>query len=297
MIDTKLKLTMSLLNAQSIKNKELLLHGQLIHHDVDICILTETWLSDSDLDRTWLQYTVLNKVPYQMFTSNRTGRKGEGVALISKSHLRVKQIGEGQLRSFQFCKWQVHVHHTSVTLVSIYHPPYNNKTKVTNVDFMDEYTDWLAETSANDKNLVICGDYNMHVNNPDDEDAASFLETNEALGLMQHVTFATHSSGNTLDLIFTEINGGIGVADCVSDSYISDHCNVLCKQSIRREDIQRKTVKYRKLTNIDTEEMAKHIKAATSSEGNLGNRVRNFNNALTSSLDVVAPVQTKQITI
>ena len=81
MIDSKLNLTMSLLNAQSIKNKELLLHGQLIHHDVDICVLTETWLSDSDLDRTWLQYTVLNKVPYQMFTSNRTGRKGGGVAL------------------------------------------------------------------------------------------------------------------------------------------------------------------------------------------------------------------------
>ena len=54
MIDSKLNLTMSLLNAQSIKNKELLLHGQLLHHDVDICILTETWLSHSDLDRTWL---------------------------------------------------------------------------------------------------------------------------------------------------------------------------------------------------------------------------------------------------
>ena len=234
---------MSLLNIQSIKNKELLIHGQLIHNDVDICILTEIWLSDSDLDRTWLQYTVLNKVPYLMFTSNRTGRKG-GIALISKSHLRVKQIGEGQLRSFQFCNWQVQVHHTSVTLVSIYHLPYNNKTKVTNAEFMDEYTNWITETSVNDKNLVICGDYNMHVNNADDEDAASFLETNEALGLKQHVTFPTHTSGNTLDLIFTEINGGIGVADCISDSYILDHCNVLCKLPIRREDIQRKTIKY-----------------------------------------------------
>ena len=162
---------------------------------------------------------------------------------------------------------------------------------------MDEYMDWLLETSANEKKLVICGNYNMHVNNPDDEDAYGFLETNVALGLMQHVSFATHSSGNTLDLIFTEINGGIGVADCVSDSYISDHCNVLCKLSIRREDIQRKTVKYRKLTNIDTEEMARHIKAAFRSEGNLDDRVRNFNNALASSLDVVAPVQTKQIII
>ena len=48
----ELNLTLSLLNVQLIKNKELLLHGQLIHHDVDICILTETWLSDNDLDRT-----------------------------------------------------------------------------------------------------------------------------------------------------------------------------------------------------------------------------------------------------
>ena len=157
--------------------------------------------------------------------------------------------------------------------------------------------DWIAETLANDKNLVICGDYPMHVNNPNDEDAASFLETNEALGLKQHVTFATHTSGNTLDLIFTEINGGIGVADCIPDSYISDHCHVLCKLSLKREDIKRKTVTYRKFTDIDTEEMAKHIKAASGCEGNLDERVREFNNALTSSLNAVAPVQTKQITI
>ena len=43
--------------------------------------------------------------------------------------------------------------------------------------------------------------------------------------------------------------------------------------------------------------MARHIKAAFRSEGNLDDRVRNFNNALASSLDVVAPVQTKQIII
>ena len=232
-----------------------------------------------------------------MFTSNRTGRKGGGVALIAKSHLRVKQIGEGQLRSFQFCTWQVQVHHTSITLVSIYYLPYNNRTKVTNAEFLDEYTDWIAETSANEKNLVICGDYNMHVNNPNDEDAVSFLETNEALGLKQHVAFATHTSENTSDLIFTEINGGKGVADCIPDSYISDHCHVLCKLSLKREDIQRKTITYRKLTDIDTEEMAKHTRVTSSSEGNLDEKVGDFDNALSSSLDAVALVQTKQITI
>ena len=48
MRDLKLHLTLSLLNAQLIKNKELVSHAQLIHHDVDICILTETWLSEND---------------------------------------------------------------------------------------------------------------------------------------------------------------------------------------------------------------------------------------------------------
>ena len=43
--------------------------------------------------------------------------------------------------------------------------------------------------------------------------------------------------------------------------------------------------------------MAKHIREASGSERNLDNRVTNFSNALTSFLDAVAPVQTKQITI
>ena len=43
--------------------------------------------------------------------------------------------------------------------------------------------------------------------------------------------------------------------------------------------------------------MAKHIRVASHSEGNLDKKVRDFDNALTSSLDAVAPVQTKQIMI
>ena len=62
MRDLKLNLTLSLLDAQLIKNKELVLYGKLIHHNVDLCILTETWLSENVSDTTWLQCTVLNKV-------------------------------------------------------------------------------------------------------------------------------------------------------------------------------------------------------------------------------------------
>ena len=89
----------------------------------------------------------------------------------------------------------------------------------------------------------------------------------------------------------------IGIADCIPDCYISDHCNVLCKLSLKREDIQRKTSTYRKLKDMDIEEMVKCIKATSGSEGNLDERVMNFNNALINALNAFAPLQTKQITI
>ena len=43
--------------------------------------------------------------------------------------------------------------------------------------------------------------------------------------------------------------------------------------------------------------MAKCIKATSSSEGNLDERIMDFNNALINALNVYAPLQTKQITI
>ena len=66
--DLKCNKTLSLLNAESIKNKKLVIYGQHIHHNVDLCILMETWPNKYVSDTTWLQCTVWNKDPYQMLT-------------------------------------------------------------------------------------------------------------------------------------------------------------------------------------------------------------------------------------
>ena len=81
------------------------------------------------------------------------------------------------------------------------------------------------------------------------------------------------------------------------DSFISDHCNVLCKLTLKREDIQRKTSPYRKLKDIDIDEMAKCIKATPRRDGNLEERVMDFDKAHIYGLNIHAPLQTKQITI
>ena len=52
--------------------------------------------------------------------------------------------------------------------------------------------------------LLITGDINIHV---DDPDAIKFLDLLDSLGLVQHVKTPTHRCGHTLDLMIArEIN-------------------------------------------------------------------------------------------
>ena len=72
--------------------------------------------------------------------------------------------------------------------------------------------------------LIIAGDFNIHVNDVDNADARQFLDAMEALGFDQLVNFCTHKSGNILDLMFTCIGNKIKCGNIKLDGFISDHC-------------------------------------------------------------------------
>ena len=44
------------LNARSYKNKDHLIVQQLHETDVDLAMITETWLKDTDTDKAWLNH-------------------------------------------------------------------------------------------------------------------------------------------------------------------------------------------------------------------------------------------------
>ena len=66
----------------------------------------------------------------------------------------------------------------------------------------------------NDTNVIILGDFNLHVNDFNDDNAMNFIETTQALALEQHVKFHTHTSGNMLDLVLTELFNGLKIQQC-----------------------------------------------------------------------------------
>ena len=80
--------------------------------------------------------------------------------------------------------------------------------------FIDEFTEWIEEYMVNDKNLVITGDFNVHINDQEDPEVQILSNITSALCLNQHIKFSTHRAGNTLDLLFTETSHKVNVLQC-----------------------------------------------------------------------------------
>ena len=76
------------------------------------------------------------------------------------------------------------------------------------VDFLEDF-EYLMKKAARQtsRNLLVLGDFNIHINKPTHPDARKFLEFIEFSRLEQHVPLKpTHELGNTLDLVLSYTN-------------------------------------------------------------------------------------------
>ena len=70
--------------------------------------------------------------------------------------------------------------------------------------FLDQVSELVQYLFTNHNSLVLLGDFNIPVNKLDDQDTQTYIDTMEALGLVQHIDQQMHQLGNTLDLVFME---------------------------------------------------------------------------------------------
>ena len=142
--------------------------------------------------------------------------------------------------------------HTCLTVLGVYRSLSGSATK-----FLGELTEWLPRNALLDTNPIIMGDFNLHVNNENDDNSMNFLEMMLALGLKQNVTFDTHKLGNTLDLIFTESK--ITVKSVCKGEQLSDHSIVHMVLSLQKDKYEKRVIQFRDLTNLNYEELAADI--------------------------------------
>ena len=133
-------------------------------------------------------------------------------------------------------------------------------------------------------NLVVLGDFNIHVNDIDDPNARIFLDTMTALELKQHVRGPTHKSGNCLDLIFMEEMSRTKAIGCSQSMFVSDHNSIQCILNIPKEDCARKEVTHRKLKDVDLSQLVNDMSLEEIKTENLDEMVvmlkENFSTAL-----------------
>ena len=80
---------------------------------------------------------------------------------------------------------------------------------------------------------ILCGDFNIHIDDPGDWAAKRFLQLGllESFDCIQHVSTATHTAGHILDLVITP--RGDSVSDVKVGDLMSDHRLITFKLDVR----------------------------------------------------------------
>ena len=155
--------------------------------------------------------------------------------------------------------------------------------------FTDDFTEFsttpLTEYSIN----IIVYDFNLHISDEYDTDMAIFSDTCQALGLYQYITFSTHRSGNTLDLLLTEIASDAILLHTHRGSFISDHTAVIAQLNIQKFTGTRHSRMVRVVKDIMADQWIKEFKdLELNLNDNFDEMVTGFNDSLKFILDKLA---------
>ena len=99
--------------------------------------------------------------------------------------------------------------------------------------FCDELTSLFKIILTYKSTVIISGDFNIHMDDPNDITAKHFRDLLNAFGLTQHVNDATHVYDHTLDLIITQPNFSPTLV-ITNPPIISDHEPILCDFAVVR---------------------------------------------------------------
>ena len=195
---------------------------------------------------------------------------------MTKQNLKVKREDDRITAEMEYANWKVTSANSFLNILGVYRPPDGSIPQ-----FLDNFTELLVDVVASNTNLVILGDFNIHVNDVNDPNASIFLHIMTALGLKQHVRGPTHKSGNCLDLIFMEEMSRTKAIKCSQNLIVSDHNSIQCILNIPKEDSTHKEVTYRKFSEIDLAQLVGNMSLETIKAENLDDMVtmleENFN--------------------
>ena len=225
-----------LFNTQSLSNKSALMHDFIFDNDPDMLFLTEMWHKEG----VFFHLNEASPPGHNYIEKACAHGHGGGIAILHKNSSNYLMF----LRLSPLSALFLNVVNLN-PVVLVYCPPKSNSS------FIAEFFNFITSVSPTLSNILILGDFNLHVDSPKCSMAADFLSYLDSLNRTQHVHGPTHNRGHTLDLIIT---GNIPISD-LNIFDIGDHKAISLSLAIPSSNPPpptKRVMKYRNLHNLDT---------------------------------------------
>ena len=242
--------------------------------------------------------SLLKDAGYSMYHAYRKDQQGGGVAIIAKNSFIPKNGNSPSYKTFEAHIQNLKIFKASkpVTLVIIYRLCEGSKT-----DFINEFYSFTEFLTTNYSNILMCGDFNIHINKPNEKISMDFNDILNTFSLTQSVHEPTHVCGNTLDLIIHDP----AFLD-ISNIYIeqpdrSDHSLVFFQMECNLHSSGKREISFRNFKNVDHAVFKRDIESSLNNfllncnESNFAESVSLFNTVVGKVVDFHAPIVTKYV--
>ena len=181
-------------NCRLIINKSTDLKVEISNKNIDLCLLTETWIKEDDMT------TPLELCPpgYKSISIPHHNQMGGGVAIIYRDTLNLTKNSTYNVQLMECSDFRLDLPSHCINLAIIYRPPDRSFQQ-----FLDELYDYMERNINTTGKLLLTGDFNIKMNDEQNQETAKFLNFLESFRLVNHVHFKTHCQENTLDLVIS----------------------------------------------------------------------------------------------
>ena len=172
----------------------------LTDFDTDVCCLTETWLKKGDSSKI----SEIKELGFNIQCKSRTGRGG-GVAIVYKKNLKLTRQNSRTYGSFEHIESVVESSNQGLLRICcVYRSGTAGRANIS--DFCEDFDDYLGHLIHLPGKLIITGDFNIHMEDPQNTDTKRFQSVLFQHNLIQHVSESTHICDGILDLVLTRNN-------------------------------------------------------------------------------------------
>ena len=168
------------------------------------------------------------------------------------------------------------------------------------LQFCEELMSILENSIGTIRNKILfMGNFDIHMDWPEEANTFIFNDLLDSLNLRNNITFQTHISSHTLDLIINDQNESL--VKCVKKGHsFTDHSLIQATIGIEKCSLLDKLVTYRKLENINETKFRKDLKDHLTECGThkeLEAKTDCYNEVILATLDKHAPQKTKSVKV